>query len=163
MLPHLSGGNSCRPELLGISERKRMGDLIERTFFTILGGFIAGAIGVLISDRNRRRDACQQFLSIMSDLYGESLEARDHGEFHGRTLDRVRKAVFQVRPFLSKKRVVTLEWLWDKYRKVNWNSLSPEAGWLQEFRRRFPDEEDQPNDPSKTISLYIQKFCDLAC
>ena len=138
-----------------------MNEVIEKAFFTILGGAIAAIIGMVLSDHKRKKDARSDFEVTMSELYGDSLDAKDLSDFHGHTIDRVRRAIFRIRPFVRARNIRTFDLLWAKYQTINHEALNPdnEADLIQELYAISG--EAAPIKPSRAISLYIKKFCDL--
>jgi hypothetical protein len=139
-----------------------LNEVIEKAFFTVLGGGIAAGIGMIVSDYKRKKDARSDFAVTMSELYGESLSSRNLMEFHGKTLERVRRAVFRVRPFVRTRNVGTFDWLWAKYQTIDAEALNPEyeSELIQELYA-IDGETPPPIKPTRAISLYIKKFCDL--
>lgn len=138
-----------------------MKETIENAFLTVLGGAIAAVIGIIVSDYNRKKDARSEFAVTISELYGESLSTRDLLGFHGQTLDRMRRAIFRVRPFVRARNVRTFDWLWRKYQTINDDALNPEheMDWVQELYVECG--EAPPTKPSRIITLYIEKLHDL--
>ncbi|HWV99088.1 MAG TPA: hypothetical protein VNZ64_05280 [Candidatus Acidoferrum sp.] len=138
-----------------------MNELLEKAIFTGFGGVIAATVGLAISEIRRKRDALIEFKITLSELYGESISVKDLLSFHKGTLERLRQAVFRVRPFVSKEQAGLMEKLWLRYQQIDADALNPEheSDWVQELYQLCG--EAAPVRPSRIISLYLKKFSDL--
>lgn len=139
-----------------------MSEFFERTFFTILGGAVAGCIGVLISGHNRRRGAKDLFLVTVSDLRGKIVHGFDPLEFHKTSLERLREAVFRVRPFLRVKWKFALDATWREYGQIPANTLNKEESsqWVGDLHKLAGD--DRFETPSVILARFFERFRQIA-
>ena len=133
---------------------------INHLIATVTGAFIAKLIDVYMTERNRRRNAKDEFLRELSELYGESLTAHSAFTFYMETRSRFQKAVFRVRPFLRAQEAKDLQALWQKFDTISLAKLDPkeEAEWIADLYKSLGEEAKTPPTPSRLISLYIEKF-----
>src|ERR1700720_832991 len=90
---------------------------VFEAFLTILGGIIAGCVGLFVGRFQRTREARLQFLSYLSVMIG-SMPGGDGvsiNNFYFHTFDETRDAVFQVIPFLKESKAEKLLAVWEKY------------------------------------------------
>jgi hypothetical protein len=137
-------------------------DFIEKALFSILGGAIAALIGMWVGNYKRRKDAIFEFHITLSELYGESLNNRDLLLFHRKTSERLRRAIYRIRPFIQPQKALIMDKLWTAYQKINHEALDPEheTEWFQDLFKQLG--EPAPMQPSRLISTYLKKFSELA-
>jgi hypothetical protein len=85
---------------------------------TILGGFIAGIVGVVLSGWQRKRSAKDEFLIFISVKKG-AIPQKDIFEFYTTTRPEIREAVSRVIPFLRYAIVQELEIAWTAYDNID--------------------------------------------
>lgn len=129
------------------------------TFFNsligpVVGGFIAGCIGLYLGRRRWERDGRDKFHTVVAIVESEldgSEEIDDLAQkVHAGSLEKIKTAVYAVSPFISKRNVSKLRELWFDYRDIkpqdvgaiNYivRKVSWEAGEKKEPAPKFPHE-----------------------
>jgi len=135
---------------------------IQTASFTILGGVLSAAGGMILSEYNRKKAAKYEFKMTMGELAEEARQTRDRRAFYESTLPRFGRAIARVRPFLGRKSLTRMEKMWTMYQAINLRNLESqrEADWIQDLYRTF--NEPVPQRPSEIIETFISKFLDVA-
>jgi len=130
-------------------------------FGAIIGGFIAGWIGLLFSSISQRRQAKLAFLVTPSELKHNPLFVSNPKQFRAANLEQLRAAVAKVTPFLKSSRRVDLSDCWDLYQQINPDNLENSYG--RAVARKYLEAlgKDVGTDPAKILPLIFKKFEDI--
>ena len=100
---------------------------LAQAFFTLLGGGIAGVIGILTANYNRKQNAKVAFRVFISQKFGMIDPKREQHavlEFYRTSKSEIKSAILELRPFLNKREVLQLETLWNEYNQIDEKHLS---------------------------------------
>lgn len=93
---------------------------LEQFVFTILGGFIAGLIGIWTANVNRKRSAKNAFRVLISRTFGTADYSypEELSKFHRSTKGEIHIAVLELLPLLSGKKAAQLNKVWYDYSHI---------------------------------------------
>ena len=135
------------------------------TFFTvvgsIIGGFIAGFIGIWFSTINQRRQAKIAFLVTLSELKQDPLFTKNPKQFRAASLEQLRGAIGRVMPFLKTSSRSDLSKCWEYYQQVNPDNL--DDSYAKAVVRSYCESlgMEVRTDPAKILPLFFKKFEDI--
>lgn len=111
------------------AKRKTIPEFLAQSLLTVLGGGIAGAIGILSANYTRKQNAKFAFRVSISQIFGMcDPNPVALADFYRTSKSEIRVAVLQLRPLLNKSEVVKLETLWNEYDGLDPSDLSWERG-----------------------------------
>jgi len=128
---------------------------------TILGGFIAAAVGFSIAWWQRRRDGKDRFLAILGEIES-SLDGCGHiddrtQKVHADSITPLRAAIFAVQPFITAASFERLLTHWRDYQKEHADARTTmEKLAAHDIAGRPPDQ--RPGYPDDILRSYLQKF-----
>ena len=134
-----------------------MTHIIKDVVLTILGGLIAGAVGIWTALWQRRFDAKNEFHIFVSVIKGR-MPKEGFAKFHASTRIEVRDAVSRLLPFLKHTEVEPVETACGAYTAIDEDILDDKkedddgAAWLVYFGRSIPPK------PSNILKLHLDKL-----
>jgi hypothetical protein len=130
---------------------------------TILGGLIAGCVGLFVGNRQRRREARLQFQIFISLQKGAIADAGDLiPNFYFDTYEQIRDSVFKVLPFLGDTGTEDMLSVWNRYKTIDRDYLDQE-GYVEQYRLKLADERNWPTEkPKDLLNLYFDQMHNVA-
>ena len=111
----------------------------------MIGGIIAGTVGLTVVWWKRWRDGRDQFLSVVAEIEAD-LDDRIIAirEVHASSLPKLRAAIFAVRPFVDDCRFEKILKLWQTYKNPDQEKLD----WALSYSRHAVHETMFPDKPN---------------
>jgi hypothetical protein len=129
---------------------------------TILGGLVAGLVGLVVAWWQWRRDGRDRFVSVANEIESmldscDNIDSRTE-KVHAESIIPLRKAVFGVQPFISKSSFKGLRDLWHGYEKEDTSVRTDTVR-----RTRIEGKASPPPPPYVKDMLrdYLHKFKDV--
>lgn len=115
----------------------------------VLGGLLAGVIGILASEHGRRRHARDQFLSDI----GRIMTIQKDTKFHALSAEVLRDSLWQVRPYINAKRFSECLGILREYESINYYEMAEhkEAAFVWSRSNNGKTIDDR-------LSEYIDRF-----
>lgn len=127
---------------------------------TLLGGFIAGIVGVVLSQWQRKRDARNEFLIFISVKKG-AIPKEGIYKFHETTRPEIRDAISRVIPFLSLEKSRKLETTWSNYSEIEEYDLDDKNEDDLMRAALALDGETVPEKPSDILKSRLNEMCKI--
>jgi hypothetical protein len=132
--------------------------MLDTILPALLGGFIAGLVGVWLANWQRKRDARNQFLVTMS-LVKATMSKDMFVDFYRRSLPEIKEAVYRVLPFLRKSRADRLLSVWRSYAAIDDEEELPDRNEADPYRMALEIEKKPvPEKPSVLLTTYFDKL-----
>jgi len=129
----------------------------EQVILTILGGAIAGGVGLLLAWYGSRRRGRDEFLIFIADCEAEiSRPEIDRLEFYDRTLSQLSSATFRAMTFVGYNRQNRLKNLWGKYKA----SREKIAATTIQRAAQADGIENIPPHPTDVLYQFMKEFRD---
>jgi|688.fasta_scaffold110867_2 hypothetical protein len=90
------------------------------TILVVLGGFLAGVVGIVANSYGRKRQAVEQFLSDI----GRIMTIHKDTNFHTLSTEVLRESLWRVRPYLNAKKFTGCMNILADYQKINYYELA---------------------------------------
>jgi hypothetical protein len=136
-------------------------DILKTVLPTILGGFIAGIVGVSIARWQRNRDARNEFLIEISVVRGSIPKEQSYWNFYVNSLDVIRKAVFRALPFLNKSKTSEIISVWRSYQEITQDNLD-DHNEIDAYRMAVAgDNKPVPEKPSDVLKSYYTRMSEI--
>ncbi len=99
---------------------------LEQFVFTILGGLIAGLIGIWTANVNRKRSAKNAFRVLISRTFGTADYSypEELSKWYRSTKEEIHIAVLELLPLLSRKKAARLNKVWYDYSHIELNDFT---------------------------------------
>jgi hypothetical protein len=128
---------------------------------TILGGFIAGVVGLTVSWWNRRRDGRDRFIAVISEIYSK-LDSGDGTDSHARSVHAssiadLRTAIFSVQPFVCHVSFKRLLKIWQDYKNED---VSARGAFKRDTRVEGQVKQTPEPYTVDTLRAYLKKMQD---
>lgn len=136
-----------------------MSQFIQSAFFTVLGGFIAGGVGLCLANHRRVLDAKDAFGVFIRGKIG-GLPKREVGDFYKSTKPAIRAEVHQFWHFLNREQRTRLDRLWKEYDEIQAHELDPQnEATMGEAMRSFSKLAGiEFQSPYEVVRFYLDEF-----
>ena len=128
---------------------------------TILGGFIAGWVGIIVANWRTKKDAINAFLVSVSVIKGAIPAEEGISQFFESTKTEIRDAVFRVIPFVSEDKALQLQTAWIVYGTIKTEYLSD--NYTNEAYRlaHAVDGLPVPENPVSILKNHLDRFASI--